>query len=70
MPCLPVLNALARVASVIGAKTAHWVSTFARVVEDIGSSTMASPCPLLSLPNCRRGGRHNEAINALLPVVG
>jgi hypothetical protein len=70
MLCLPVLNALARVASVIGAKTAHWVSTFARVVEDTGSSTMANPCPLLSLPSCRRGGRHNEAINIRLPVVG
>jgi hypothetical protein len=70
MPCLPVLNALARVASVIGAKTAHWVSTFAQVVEDTGSSTMVNPCPLLSLPSCRRGGRRNEAINIQLPVVG
>jgi hypothetical protein len=64
MPCLPVLNALARVASVIGAKMAHWVSTFARVVEDTGSSTMANHCPLLNLPSCRRGWRHNEAIDS------
>jgi hypothetical protein len=59
-----------RVASVIGAKMAHWVSTFARVVEDTGSSTMANHCPLLILPSCRRGRRHNEAIDIRLLAVG